>query len=382
MKKVVSLVLFLALVVAIVLYAAGAFHGEQVEPGKVAPPPGLAAPPRTVQVTVESVPVVEDAVGTVSARTTVQVAAQVQARVKTVHADAGQRVTADRPLVELDDRELKARRAEAEEGLQQAKAARESAVQARARAEAVEAQAKQRRDRVKGLLAAKAATPEEMEAAEAGFLEAEASVAETVAAIAAADARIQQAMQVVEQAQVAEGFATITVPITGVVSLKSVEEGDLAWPGKTLYEIMDPTDLRLEAQVREGLIARVEDGTEFEIHLPAVDRIVTGMVSEVCPVADPRSRTFRVRVEFEPPAGVHPGMYGRLRIPLEDREVVSVPAEAIRRTGQLESVIVQDPSGRWERQIVTTGRALAEGRVEVLSGLDGGETIGLPEGGR
>ena len=103
----------------------------------------------------------------------------------------------------------------------------------------------------------------------------------------------------VEQADVAQAYAQIAVPITGVVSLKSVEEGDLAWPGKTLYEIMDPTDLRLEAQVREGLIARVEDGTEFEIHIPALDRIVTGMVSEVCPVGEspephlPRARGVR-----------------------------------------------------------------------------------------
>ena len=204
----------------------------------------------------------------------------------------------------------------------------------------------------------------------------------TSQSIAAAEARIQQAKQVVEQANVAKSHAQIAVPITGVVSLKSVEEGDLAWPGKTLYEIMDPTDLRLEAQVREGLIARVVDGAEFEVLIPALGRSVAGMVSEVCPVADPRSRTFRVRVEFEPPAGVHPGMYGRLRIPLEPRNVVSVPAAAIRRTGQLESVVVQRADGLWSRRFVTTGRTHAGDKVEVLSGLAGGETVGLPEADR
>ncbi len=379
MKKIVSLVLFLALVVAIVLYAAGAFEGEQVAPAVLDAPPGLAAPARTAAAVRESVPVEEYAVGTVTARTTVQVAAQVQARVKKIHADAGQRVTAGRPLIELDDRDLQARRAEAGEGLAQARAARERSVQAKARAEAVKVQAQKRFDRVRNLLAAQAATPEELEAAEAGYLEAEAAVAEADAAIAAVDAQIQQAKQVVTQAEVALGYAKIEVPIDGVVSLKSVEEGDLAWPGKTLYEIMDPTDLRLEAQVREGLIARVEDGTEFEIRLPALGKTVTGMVSEVCPVADPRSRTFRVRMEFDPPEGVHAGMYGRLRVQLEPREVVSVPAAAIRRTGQLESVIVKASDGRWERRIVTTGRRLEGDRVEVLSGLDGGETVGLRE---
>jgi len=142
---------------------------------------------------------------------------------------------------------------------------------------------------------------------------------------------------------------------------------------------MDPDDLRLEAQVREGLIARVEDGTEFVILIPALGTSVTGMVSEVCPVADPRSRTFRVRVEFERPRGVHAGMYGRLRIPLAPREVVSVPVAAIRRTGQIASVIQQIEDGRWERRIVTLGRTFGDDRIEVLSGLAGGETIGLAE---
>ena len=83
MKKIVSLVLFLALVVAIVLYAAGAFHGDQVEPGTVAAPPGLPAPTRTVAGRArDGAASMEDAVGTVTARTTVQVAAQVQARVE------------------------------------------------------------------------------------------------------------------------------------------------------------------------------------------------------------------------------------------------------------------------------------------------------------
>ena len=364
MKKIVSLVLFLALVVAIVLYAAGAFHGDQVQPGTVDAPPGLPAPARTAQAERATVPVVEDAVGTVTARTTVQVAAQVQARVKTVHADAGQRVTAGRPLVDLDDRDLVARRAEAGEGLAQAEAAHESAVQAKARAEAVKEQASKRFERV--------AEPPRREGGDArddgggrGRLPGGRGRGgpRPQAAIAAADARIQQAKQVVEQADVAQGYAQIAVPITGVVSQKSVEEGDLAWPGKTLYEIMDPTDLRLEAQVREGLIARVEDGTEFQVVIPALGRTVAGMVSEVCPVADPAEpdlpRARRVRA----PAGraprhvrapAHParGPRGRERCPPR-------PSDA---RGQLESVVVQAADGRWTRRMVTTGRALRRGQ--------------------
>jgi multidrug efflux pump subunit AcrA (membrane-fusion protein) len=111
--------------------------------------------------------------------------------------------------------------------------------------------------------------------------------------------------------------------------------------------------------------------------LPAARTSVRGTVGEILPSADPQSRTFEVRVNFDPVAGVHPGMFGRLLVPIGDREVVRVPAAAIDRTGQLETVLVQS-DGIWTRRLVTTGAVLADGFLEVLSGLEGGETIGLP----
>jgi RND family efflux transporter MFP subunit len=386
-KEIISGILFLALVAAIVLYATGTYSGDRVGAGREPLPEGLPPPAGSDVAKLRTIPAWEDAVGTVTSRTRVEVAAQVQARVKAVHVDAGQAVEETKPLVDLADEELVARRDQAKDGLRQAQAARERAVQAKARSEAVAEHAKKRYDRIQRLRADSAATEEEMEAAEAGLLQARASVAEAGAAIAAADAQIQQAKQVVAQAEVALGHATISVPLTGVVSLKAVEEGDLAWPGKTLFEILDPTDLRLEAQVREGLIeelmAAVRAGEDLEIRIPALDLTVAGTVSEVCPTADPASRTFRVRVEFEPDEGVQvrPGMFGRLRIPLGEREVVTVPVAAVGRTGQLQSVHVEI-DGRWERRMVTTGKYLDDGSIEILSGLAGGEKVGLPEGAR
>jgi hypothetical protein len=114
------------------------------------------------------------------------------------------------------------------------------------------------------------------------------------------------------------------------------------------------------------------------VRVPAAEKSVEGTVPELIPSADPLSRTFRVRVEFDPVEGVHPGMFGRLRLPVGRREVVRVPAAAIVRVGQLESVVVQR-DGRWVRQLVTTGTALPGDAVEVLSGLSGGEVIGVAE---
>ncbi|MFO0980941.1 MAG: hypothetical protein U1E76_04180 [Planctomycetota bacterium] len=113
------------------------------------------------------------------------------------------------------------------------------------------------------------------------------------------------------------------------------------------------------------------------VDLPAVAARVSGTIAEIIPSGDPTSRTFEVRVDLGDLAGVYPGMFGRLRLPTGSREIVRLPAAAVVRVGQLETVLVM-AGERWTRQLVTTGARDAADRIEVLSGLQGGETVGLP----
>jgi RND family efflux transporter MFP subunit len=313
------------LVLGTILWASGAFHGARVGPGDTAVLPSSAAPPATATAVRARVPVFEEAVGTVRSRRRVVIAAQVPGRVVEVGAEVGDTVAAGARLVAIEAGEAAAR-----------------FTRARAHYE-----------RVQGFLARRAATQAELEAAEAEFLQAKAALDHT----------------------------TIASPIDGVVAERAVEPGDLAWPGRALLEIIDPRRLRLEAQVREGAIGYVTRGARLDVALPATGMTVAGTVAEVLPAADPQSRTFTVRVNLAETDGVHPGMFGRLRLPVGEREIVAVPARALVRVGQLEMVRVRAADGRWTRRLVTSGRALDDGTVEILSGLAGGETIGVTPGG-
>jgi len=381
MSKAIRGILFLVLVVVIVLYAGGFFGGEKIEPGRAPAPEGRDTPAETASAERLTVPVHEFAVGTVESRLRVQVAAQVTARVLEVRVRVGATVKAGDLLIVLDERELAARLAQAREGLSAAQADRERARQSLARAEAVLHNAEASYARVRQLFQSGSATQEELDQVETGRRSAQAGVDDAQAAIEAAAARIDQMEQVVAEAKVALEHGRIAAPVDGVVAARRVEPGDLALPGKPLLDVLDPRALRLLAQVREGLIERVERGATLPVVLPALGRTVSGTVSEVIPSADPLSRTFRVRVDFEWFPGVYPGMFGRLRVPVGEREIVALPAAAVVRVGQLETVTVA-VDDRWERRLVTTGLALDDGRLEVLSGLSGGETVGVEEPGR
>lgn len=73
--------------------------------------------------------------------------------------------------------------------------------------------------------------------------------------------------------------------------------------------------------------------------------------------------------------GVYPGMFGRLLAPAGERQAVLVPASALRRVGQLETVAVREAGG-WRSVYVKAGAA-RDGKVEILAGLFGNETVGL-----
>lgn len=334
------------LLVLLMAYVGGCFDRGKIEPAEMAPPPGVPAPSQQGQAVAESHPVWYEAVGTFQSRVKASVAPQVTGRVLEVLADAGASIDQGTPLAVLDASEVTARLA----GMRSALAA----------AQARQEQAESGFQRVQSLHEQGAATPEQMEAA--------------LAEKKQADAGVETASQRVREADVALGYTRIASPMSGIVASREVDPGDLAWPGKPIFVIHDPTDMRLEAHVREGLIGRVRAGDKVSIEITSMERSLEGVVDEVVPLADPVSRSVLVKVSIPETEGLYPGMFGKLRLKLGERPTVRVPAEAVTRIGQLSTVLVND-EGRWKRRYVTLG-SLLDGRVEVLSGLAGGETIG------
>ena len=99
------------------------------------------------------------------------------------------------------------------------------------------------------------------------------------------------------------------------------------------------------------------------------------LLDEIEPAADPRSRSFVVKVPLPTRDDLYPGMFGRLRVRLTDRPAILVPRDAIRRVGQLTMVLVRSGE-RWTRRHVRAGQEI-DGRVEILAGLRGGDRVGL-----
>jgi RND family efflux transporter MFP subunit len=99
-----------------------------------------------------------------------------------------------------------------------------------------------------------------------------------------------------------------------------------------------------------------------------------GVVAELVPSADPSSRTFIVKIDLPPTAGIKSGMFGRASFSAGQRETLCVPSAAVFERGQLAGVYVVGGDSIAQLRLVTVGKCRGE-RTEILGGLDPGERI-------
>lgn len=324
--------------VALMVHASGACHrkvdGRALEHEAGRPAAGLAT------VVAGRAPEAEqlDLVGTAASHLSVNLSARINAYVSTVHAAAGDRVVPGQPLVTLDDREIREQLAAAEAQLKQADTEFKRARQ---------------------LFEANAFSEQALTATESE----------------ATAARAQ-----VDRIRVLLTYAQVTAPMAGVVTERRVEVGDLASPGQVLLVLYDPTRMRLEVPVPVRLLDRMPLGRTVPVQLDYPSRVVTGQVTEVVSEIDADSRTRKVKLLLQDGSGdILPGAFGRIWIEDDARDMITLPAAAVQRSGQLEMVeVVRE--GRALRRLVRT-RPLAGDRVEVLSGLAGGEAVVVPAAG-
>ncbi len=349
---------------------------DRIEPGFTGgsgPAKGFV-PERVVRVEKQDIPRMYEAVGTIRPLTESVIESQVSGQVEKVLCVPGQAVRKGQLLIELDDRRLQAQLKQAREGLSVARNQLAQIYKSRDEARAGLDQTEAAFNRSRKLFESGIVPSQTLEVDQSAFLQAKARLEKAQEAESAGMAAIRGAEEIVREAEIALGYARILSPADGVVIRKMTDPGDVAMPGKPLIILQTSGALRLEAQVREGLISRVTLGSPYEVHIETLEKTVTAVVEEIVPYADPDTRTFLVKASLPDTPGIYPGMFGRLRVPVALEPTLLIPKDAVVRVGQLELCYVET-DGVWRSVFIKTGRSLNE-RVEVLSGLSGNDTIG------
>ncbi len=171
--------------------------------------------------------------------------------------------------------------------------------------------------------------------------------------------------------------SVIRSPFAGVVVEERTAEGEWLSPGSPVAVVMDTQELEVTVEVPERRVAGVKPGTPVEVTLEAMGgRSVSGSVRAVVPRADPRSRTFPVKVRLPNPGGdIGVGMLATVRLPVgEPTSAVMVPKDALVDGAQGSSVYVIGEDDTVRPVSVTTGGA--EGAwIAVTGGVSAGDRV-------
>lgn len=296
------------------------------------------------------VPTVIELFGSVEAERTAAVSSRIMAMVTGVAVATGEHVAAGQLLLTIDPQAAEGQLAQARGALDQARAASTLAARNLRRYEA--------------LTAVDAASELELDMARMQHDQAVGAVEQASGAVAAAAA--------------VAADSRVVAPFSGRVTRRMVEVGDLAAPGRPLLMLASEAGQRLALTVPESVMAGA--GLTLGRELPArIDSrpdlgSLAATLVEMAPGADPASHTFRIELAL-PVDGIPTGSSGRASVEIGSRAIVAVAAGAVLHRGGLALVVVRDAEGHAISTVVTLGEPLAGGRVEVLSGLAGGEAV-------
>lgn len=171
---------------------------------------------------------------------------------------------------------------------------------------------------------------------------------------------------------------TLTSPITGVVTARNYDNGDMFnLGGQPVVVVEQISPVKVLIHVSESLFREVKKGMEVSLKLDVYgDEAFKGKVSLVYPTIDPSTRTFPVEITI--PNGdrrVRPGMFARVTMTFGTKDHVVAPDRSIiKQAGSGDRYIYVYRDGKVSYNRVELGRRMGE-EYEIVSGVTDGDRV-------
>ncbi len=181
------------------------------------------------------------------------------------------------------------------------------------------------------------------------------------------------------------GKTQVRAPIDGVVEVQIVAPGDYVKIGDPLFQLVAPRQLRVHLPFPESAAPRLKKGMTVRLTSPsAPGRVYESRIHDIRPGIVEGSRSLDVLADIDNDGTLRGGgtVNGAVAVAAK-ATALTVPEQSIvlRQAGKVVYVIETDGGQKKARQKVIKAGAKRGGRVEVLEGLAGGETVALDGAG-
>lgn len=194
-------------------------------------------------------------------------------------------------------------------------------------------------------------------------------------------AQWEQAKSALEQAKLSYGNASentlLRSPISGFVTAKNYDNGDVTSPAQPILVIQQVSPLKVVVNVSEQYYTRLKPGLEASLSVEALGtQSFSGRITKVYPTVDATTHTVGVEIEVaNKDQRLRPGMYARLSLDFGTRQALTISDKAIvRQAGSGIRYVYVLKEGKALYREVELGE-LQDGRYEVLRGIEPGEQL-------
>jgi cobalt-zinc-cadmium efflux system membrane fusion protein len=218
---------------------------------------------------------------------------------------------------------------------------------------------------------------------EKDVLEAETRLVESRIALATAEQRLanfgltEEQIGAVREKGETSSLLSISAPFAGVVVGLDTVLGEIASPDAAIVSLADTSRMWVIVDVDQAQIRLVKRGQPVLLTVEGwAGETLGGRVTWLSSDVDERTRTVKVRAEFENPEGIlRAHSFGTARIVTrDDEESVLVPKDAVQWEGCCNVAFVRQSTTEFVPRKLRLGYDAGD-YYEVLHGLSGGETV-------
>lgn len=198
---------------------------------------------------------------------------------------------------------------------------------------------------------------------------------------AGARASLQAAQAAAGLARKSLDDAQIRAPLAGIVSQRFVQPGERVAQDAKLLEILDLSQIELEAAVSAEDVGEVRVGSRAQLQVDGLPEPVGAHVARINPSTQAGTRAVLVYLALDPRPALRQGLFARGAIELERRTGLAVPQFAVRIDQPRPYVYIVADSLIAQRDVTLGAHGVASfgdrplDAIEVLSGLRPGDTL-------
>jgi HlyD family secretion protein len=309
---------------------------------------------------------------------TVNVYAKLAGQATYVGADVGNMVKAGQLLVQIDTKELNAQLTVAQAALA---GVTDQGAQAKIGVETARLNldlAQRAYDRTKTLYQTKVVTQSQLDDAQTKLDLARSAFDNASQQYqTVSDSGVAQARAQVNLIKVQISNSTITSPISGVITNRNINLGEITPLSTPLMSVANTATLKLQGNLSQEDIVHLSVGSKVDVRVDVVPgKIFAGRVEQVGPVAAATGQYFPVVVRMANDGKLLAGMTAKASFTLNAAQGITIPLSAISSGEDGQAFVFVVSGGAVHKRPVTLGMK-NDTDVQVISGLSAGDVVAI-----